>query len=55
MEDLAKDETYRIETDCEIIEFTPEINNLNARPELRCDEVDTWARRALAANGFGDV
>jgi hypothetical protein len=54
MENLAKDEMYRIETDCEIIEFTPGINNLDARPELPCDEIDTWARQALAANGFGD-
>jgi hypothetical protein len=54
MEDLAKDEMYRIETDCEFIAFTPAINNLDALPELPCDEVDTWARRALAANGFGD-
>jgi hypothetical protein len=54
MEGLAKDEMYRIETDCETILFTPGINNSDAQPELPCEEVDTWARRALAANGFGD-
>ena len=54
MEGPAKDEPYRIETDCETILFTPAINNSDARLELPCEEVDTWARRALAANGFGD-
>ena len=54
MEGLAKDETYRIETDCEAIAFTPAINNRDAQLELPSEEVDTWARRALAANGFGD-
>jgi len=54
MEGLAKDEPYRIETDCEAILFTPGIYNRDARLELPCEEVDTWARRALAANGFGD-
>ena len=54
MEDLAKDETYCIKTDCEIIEFTPGINNRGAQLEIPCDEVHIWAKRALAANGFGD-
>jgi hypothetical protein len=54
MEDLAKDETYCIKTDCEIIAFTPGINNRGDQPEMPCDEVYIWAKRALAANGFGD-
>ena len=54
MEDLAKDETYCIESDCEVIAFTPGVNYRDALPEMSCAEVDTWARRALAANGFGD-
>jgi hypothetical protein len=54
MESLAKDEIYGIETDAEIIEFTPASNNRETHPEMPADEIETWARRALAANGFGD-
>ena len=54
MEGRAKDEKYCIETDCEIIAFTPASNNRDTQPERPGDEVETWARRALAANGFGD-
>jgi hypothetical protein len=45
---------YGIETDCEIIAFTPASNNRETLREMPSDEVETWARRALAANGFGD-
>jgi len=31
-----------------------EINNRGAQPEMPCNEVHIWAKRALAANGFGD-
>jgi hypothetical protein len=54
MEGLAKDEMYGIETDAEIIAFTPASNNRDTKPEMPGDEAETWARRALAANGFGD-
>ena len=42
MEGLAKDETYCIETDCEIIEFTPGGINRDTRPEMPGDEVEIW-------------
>ena len=54
MEGLAKDEMYDIETDAETIVFAPASINRDTRPEMPGDEVETWARRALAANGFGD-
>jgi hypothetical protein len=54
MEELAKDETYRIKTNCEVIVFAPGINNRGAQLEMPCNEVYIWAKRALAANGFGD-
>jgi len=54
MEGLDKDEKYCIETDCKIIAFTPGGINRGTQPEMPDDEVETWARRALAANGFGD-
>jgi hypothetical protein len=54
MEALAKDEMYGIETDAEIIEFTPASNIRDPLPETPGDEIEIWARRALAANGFGD-
>ena len=54
MEELAKDEAYFIKTDCAIIAFAPEINLRGAQPVMPCDEAYIWAKRALAANGFGD-
>ena len=45
---------YREE--CEVIEFKSDRNS-EARESLSenfNEEIDTWARRALAANGFGD-
>jgi len=54
MEAVARDEMYSIDTDCEIVEFTPGSINRDAQSEMSFDEIDVWARRALAANGFGD-
>jgi hypothetical protein len=54
VEGLAKDEIYGIETDAEIIAFTPASNIPDTQPERPGDEGETWAWRALAANGFGD-
>ena len=54
MEALARDEIYSIDTGCEIVEFTPGTINRDVQPEMSFDEIDAWARRALAANGFGD-
>jgi hypothetical protein len=54
MEELAKDETYCIKTDCEIIASTAGVNIRAAQLEMPCDEANIWAKRALAANGFGD-
>jgi hypothetical protein len=54
MEAVTRDEIYSIDTGCEIVEFTPESINRDAQSEMSFDEIDAWARRALAANGFGD-
>ena len=54
MEAVASDEIYSIDTGCEIVEFTPGSINRDAQAEMSFDEIDAWARRALAANGFGD-
>ena len=54
MEAVARDEIYNIDTGCEIVEFTPGTINRDAQSEMSFDEIDAWARRALAANGFGD-
>ena len=54
MEAAARDEMYSIDTGCEIVEFTPGSINRDAQSEMSFDEIDAWARRALAANGFGD-
>ena len=42
--------------ECEIIEFNPESNHegRDSLSENFNEEIDAWARRALAANGFGD-
>jgi hypothetical protein len=54
MEAIARDETYCIDTDCEIVELTPGSINCDAQSQVSFDEIDAWARRALAANGFSD-
>jgi hypothetical protein len=37
------------------IEFAESANDeLSALPDAFDEEIDSWARRALAANGFGD-
>ena len=54
MEAVARNEMYSIDTGCEIVEFTPGSINRDAQSEMSFDEIDAWARRALAANGFGD-
>ena len=54
MEAVARDEMYSIETGCEIVEFTPGSINRDDLSEMSFDEIDAWARHALAANGFGD-
>ena len=40
--------------DCEIVKFTPRGMPHDSLSEIFNDEIDAWARRALAANGFGD-
>ncbi len=40
--------------DCEVIEFRPERGELDSLNINFVDEIDAWARQALAANGFGD-
>jgi hypothetical protein len=40
--------------DCEIVKFTSRGMPHDSLSEILNDEIDAWARRALAANGFGD-
>ena len=54
MEAVVRDKMYSMETGCEIVEFTPADINRDAPSEMSFDEIDAWARHALAANGFGD-
>jgi hypothetical protein len=54
MENFVKDILFSAETDCDIIEFTPANIKRDSLSEIFLDEIDAWARRALAANGFGD-
>jgi len=54
MDAVARDEIYSIDTGCEIVEVTPGSINREVQSEISFDEIDAWARRALAANGFGD-
>jgi len=39
---------------CDVIELNSEVNRRESLTETFCEEIDQWARRALAANGFGD-
>ncbi len=54
MEAVVRDKMYSMETGCEIVEFTPGDINRDTLSEIFFDEIDAWARHALAANGFGD-
>ena len=54
MEAVVRDKIYSMETGCEIVEFTPGDINRDALLEMSFDEIDAWARHALAANGLGD-
>lgn len=38
---------------CDVVELNPERNHRESLSEAFCEEIDQWARRALAANGFG--
>jgi hypothetical protein len=60
MFNCARDESQFIEIDaaerpdCEIVKFTSRGMTHDSLSEMFNDEIDAWARRALAANGFGD-
>ena len=54
MENLVKDVLFSVETDCDIVELTPANIKRDSLSEIFLDEIDAWARQALAANGFGD-
>ncbi|MFA9421684.1 MAG: hypothetical protein ACERLB_16185 [Gammaproteobacteria bacterium] len=62
MHNRARDESQFIEIefgtterpDCEIVKFTSRGMTHDSLSEMFNDEIDAWARRALAANGFGD-
>jgi len=54
MEAVARDDMYCIDTGFEIVEITPGSINRDNQSEMSFEEIDTWARRAMAANGFGD-
>jgi hypothetical protein len=49
---IALENEYTLDQLIELADFT---NDDHETPwEAFNDEIDTWARRALAANGFGD-
>jgi hypothetical protein len=54
MENLVKDVLFSVETDCDIVEFTPANIKRDSLSENFLDEINAWARKALAADGFGD-
>jgi len=62
MDNRARDESQFVEIefdaaerpDCEIVKLTSKDVTHDSLSEMFNDEIDAWARRALAANGFGD-
>jgi hypothetical protein len=40
--------------DCEILEFDRDYQQRDSLSENFVNEIEAWARHALAANGFGD-
>ena len=51
----ATDRTSSDESVCDnLVELYPRQRGRESLGENFCEEIDRWARRALAANGFGD-
>ena len=50
------EESFDYRDECEVIEFKSDWNSdeRDSLSEIFNEEIDIWARRALAANGFGD-
>lgn len=54
MENLDNNVLLGNETDGDNVEFTPGSIIRDSLSEIFFNEIDAWARQALAANGFGD-
>jgi len=54
MENLAENVLFSVKADSDIVEFSPANIKRDSLSEAFYDEIDAWARQALAANGFGD-
>ena len=52
IESLAGEVAYHVE-ECEVIELRPCKDEADSLFGNFVDEIDAWARHALAANGFG--
>ncbi|HKJ51746.1 MAG TPA: hypothetical protein VKB27_09580 [Gammaproteobacteria bacterium] len=42
------------QADCEVLEFTRDSYRRDSLSENFVNEIEAWARHALASNGFGD-
>jgi hypothetical protein len=40
--------------ECEVVEFSSDYRRRDSLSETFNDEIEAWARHALASNGFGD-
>jgi hypothetical protein len=47
-------QTHQQASACDVFELNTEKSHGESLSEAFCEEIDRWARRALAANGFGD-
>jgi hypothetical protein len=54
LEDLTDSYEEQEHTECDIVEFRSNNSDRDSSYENFVNEIDAWARQALAANGFGD-
>ena len=53
-QDLARNHQVETHRECDVVPFTHEARERDSLFENFVDEIDAWARHALASNGFGD-
>ena len=53
-DDLSQHHQTPESSECDIVPFSPQARQRDSLFENFVDEIDAWARHAIALNGFGD-
>ena len=54
LEDPDKNHPVEARQECDVVPFKHEARERDSLSENFINEIDAWARHALASNGFGD-